>query len=147
MLGYAENDILEKKVKDIVFLNTNPLECSLTGYESKDNASGQYEGYLRTINGKRIPVEFNFSGVKVDKMGFLGTVIVANDVSEILGYIERQKDKNREINITYAELKKKRDFMKRFQKITGERDEQKQKLKRELAGLKIKTVLNGEGEV
>ncbi|OGF47480.1 MAG: hypothetical protein A2452_03090 [Candidatus Firestonebacteria bacterium RIFOXYC2_FULL_39_67] len=140
ILGYPQQELLKKKLKDIVFINANMLECTICGYESKENISGQCEGYLKTSSGKRIPVEFNVSCVRVEKIGFSGAVIVASDVSEILGYIERQKEKNREMSSTFAELKKKRDFMERFQKITGKRDDQKQKLLKELENIKAESV-------
>lgn len=136
LLEYSEEELLEKKVLDIFYIGK-----SISGFEDSNfghsaESAGQYEGYLRTKRGKRIPVEFNISNEKVEKIGFSGSVIVANDVSEMLGFIERQKERNNAMNVTYAELKKKRDFLKRFQDVAGERGEQKQDLVKELEKLK-----------
>ena len=143
LLGLPEKTLLRKKAKDILFIEKDPPPVLTASSAADVNKAGQYEGYLRTGRGERIPVEFNVSAVNVEKIGFSGSVIVANDVSEMLGFIERQKQKNKEMNITYTELKKKRDFMKRFQNITGKRSEHKQKLLEELKGLKTNIALSG----
>lgn len=90
------------------------------------------KSFLITASGRRVPVEISISPVMEKEEGFRGYILVVNDVSEMLSFIEKQRIKNVELKNTYDDVQKQRVFLERFRQLTWERNERKNELIREL---------------